>query len=219
MDEPMTWSALTGYLDHTHPVQYRDSISTLLCTAGTRISHDKHPDQAAERIQTAVNSYREQRTNAFRHDDGRQAGFTVLAAHTAAIWLSSFLHHHLPRRPGGEPDLHQNLDDFATAVWGTAASWNDVVKTTGQLQRSTAPRAQELRSLHAHTAVRDLTGYTTASSIQSAHGRLVHNTLRLALPHDRQGPHGDRPAHLTLAHALEQAMCQAGGRAESAGAA
>lgn len=80
--------------------------------------------------------------------------------------------------------MHQDLGRLVTAVWGPAG----LVGAVGRLHRATALRAEEPHGLGAYTAVSDLTGYATASSIHTAPGRLVHNTLGLALPHDRPSP-------------------------------
>ncbi|MFJ5740109.1 hypothetical protein [Streptomyces microflavus] len=224
MDKPMSWTGLFNYLDHAQPLSYtgsyRDDVSTLLLTA---TSFDAHPDQIAELIQAAAISSRERYPNAFRSRDTWMAGFTVLAAHTCMIWLDSFLAHRLPRLPGGQLDLHQDLHDVANVIWGLPedeSNRTSIAKAVALLHRSTARRAKDLRTLGAYDTVRGLTGYATThtSKIHTVHGRLVHNTLRLALPHDLPGPGSpDRPAHLTLAQALDRAMHDPRHRPSSAG--
>lgn len=199
-----TWVQMCTFLDsakHTDVNRYRTAVTTLLMTAGSRIGEYENLDDVAVRMRRAAASY-QPRTS---RRPGTVSGYTELAAHTSAVWLVSLLGARLPRL-GGELDLHQDLDHLVAAVWGPPGP-HGVAQAVGRLQRSAAARAGELRAVGAHTVVRYLSGYATAQGALTPHGRLVYNTLLLALPLEHQDPGGDGPPrHLTLSQALDWVM-------------
>ncbi|MFE7055906.1 hypothetical protein ACFVAO_11905 [Streptomyces californicus] len=202
-----TWVQMCTFLDsakHTDVNRYRTAVATLLMTAGSRIGEYEDLDDVAVRMRRAAVSYQPRASRR----PGTVSGYTELAAHTSAVWLVSLLGARLPRL-GGELDLHQDLDHLVAAVWGPPGP-HGVVQAVGRLQRSAAARAGELRAVGAHTVVRYLSGYATAPGALAPHGRLVYNTLLLALPLEHQDPGGDGPRHLTLSQALDWVMSATG---------
>ncbi|WP_217231220.1 hypothetical protein [Streptomyces anulatus] len=218
MPEPLSATELTEYLHERHPQHscgpYREDVATLLSTAITRSDADQ--DTLAAHVQKTATRRRHEGTSSIFYRDEDGAGYTALAAHTAATWIVAYLDDHLDRTPGDATDLHQHLNDLVAEIWahdqeepGRRAA--QMHRATVQLRRSTLRRSSELRDLRALTAVRHLPGYATAGSVHNAHGRLAHNVLRLALPLDRAQP-GDRTDRLTLSDALHAVLTSAAPR-------
>ncbi|MFF2227042.1 hypothetical protein ACFVV7_27415 [Streptomyces globisporus] len=204
MPEPLSAPELAEYLHERYPQQscgsYRQSIATLLSTAITRSDADQNT-LAALVQETAARRRHEGKGGVF-YSDGNGAGYTALAAHTAATWLVTYLDDHLDRTPGDTIDLHQHFNDLVAEIWTRGSA--QVHQAAMRLHRSTRLRHSELRDLRALTAVRHLSGYATAGSVHNAHGRLAHDVLRLALPMDRA-----RPGRLSLSGALHAVLIPA----------
>ncbi|MFJ5850597.1 hypothetical protein [Streptomyces sp. NPDC092903] len=199
MAEPMDWHSLVTYLYQEEPMavtgHYRDAIATLLCTVDSH-GEDRDRDRIAIRIQEAAHVHRRRR-------ESLPHGLASLAAHAAAIWLTSYLENRLTRTPA-TPSLHADVDDFVTTTWSL---WGDRYPAV-RLSRSTRNRAGELAEIGAYQAVRRLSACSVSNDIIAAHGALVHHVLRLALPLDTAHRHhrgGERPAHLSLSQALDEA--------------
>ncbi|MFG3429439.1 hypothetical protein [Streptomyces californicus] len=204
MPEPLSAPELAEYLHERYPQQscgpYREAIATLLSTAITRSDGDQ--DTRAALVQTTATRRRQEGTCGVFYSDSNGAGYTALAAHTAATWLVTYLDEHLDRTPGETTDLHQHLNDLVAEIWTRDSA--QLHQATMRLHRSTRLRSSELRDLQALTAVRHLSGYATAGSARNAHGRLAHNVLRLALPLDHA-----RSGRLSLSSALEAVLISA----------
>lgn len=187
MPETLSAPELAEYLHERYPQQlcgpYREAIATLLSTAITRSDADQ--DDMAALVQKTATRRRHEGTCGVFYSDRNGAGYTALAAHTAATWLVTYLDDHLGRTPGDTIDLHQHLNDLVAEIWTRGS--DQVHQAAMRLHRSTRLHSSELRDLRALTAVRHLSGYATAGSVHSAHGRLTHDVLRLALPLDRSG--------------------------------
>ncbi|MGW7596283.1 hypothetical protein ACWGK9_45530, partial [Streptomyces rubiginosohelvolus] len=137
-----------------------------------------------------------------RRGDVMPDGLTSVAAQAAATWLASYLQAKLP--PAPTPfNLHQQFAHWMSGIWGAQAGPGRLQDAYGPLSRSTAQHADDLRRIGAWTTVRQLSGYVTSSNITLAHGRLVHNVLRLALPLNRPGR---ERRYLTLGQALQRVL-------------
>lgn len=204
MTELMTWVKLMEYLSHNLAGSYADSIEVMLCEGHTN-DPDFDYDRFAVRLQKTARARTLRKTPAGPRPD-MPSGLTALAAHAAATWLSSYLQAELPPEPGGG-GLHHDLRMLVDAIWNPNDTWGVLHNDYGRLARSTAHRADELRQIRAYQTVRQLSGYATTSDINAAHGRLVHNTLRLALPLDvEHRPGRSHPPYLSLAKALDRVL-------------
>ncbi|MGC4951001.1 hypothetical protein ACLQ2N_33020 [Streptomyces sp. DT224] len=199
MADALVSEQLMRYLDRM-PGHYSDDIVVMLY--GTDIP-GPYFEEFADRLRRTALAHGMQAER--RRGDIMPDGLTSVAAQAAATWLASYLKAQLPPAPAPF-NLHQQFGYWMSGIWGNEAGPGRLHAAFGPLSRSTAQHADDLRRIGAWTTVRQLSGYVTTSDITAAHGQLVHNVLRLALPRNRPG---QGRSYLTLGQALEVALIPA----------